>query len=155
MVYLDKHLKKYPKMELIDILKLYLQGILGPTHLINNVELLKENLLNEYNQCKDNEVSYPLYEEISDEYIRVNLKPFYEKYNSFDKLVDYFLKSINLDVDFAYFIKEVKKLINEDNKEFINAYLESKRYVVSHSITYKENYKPHYLVINSKFKGEL
>ena len=155
MVYLDKHLIKYPKMELIDILKLHLQGILGPTHLISNVDRLKENLLMEYIECKDNNVIYELYEEISDEYIRVNLKPFYEKYNSFDKLVDYFLKSINIDVDYDYFIDEVKKLINEDNKEFIDLYLESKRYVVSHSNVYKENYKPHYLVIKSEFKGEI
>ena len=155
MVYLEKQIAKYPKMQTIDILKLYLQGILGPTHLISNYDRLKQNLLNEYNECKDNNITYKLYEQISDEYIRVNLKPFYEKYQSFDKLVDYFKESINLNVDYDYFVSEVKKLINEENKEFITNYLESKNYVVSHSKVYKDEYQPHYLVIKAKFKGEI
>ena len=46
MVYLEKQIAKYPKMQTIDILKLYLQGILGPTHLISNYDRLKQNLLN-------------------------------------------------------------------------------------------------------------
>ena len=77
------------------------------------------------------------------------------KYQSFDKLVDLFLKSINTDVDINKYVSEIRKLINEDNKEFIEAYLASGRYVVSHSDTYKKHYKPHYLVVKSIFKGEL
>ena len=56
MVYLDKHLKKYPLMQVQDILKLHLQGILGPTHLIKDIDRLKSNLLNEYSECKDADI---------------------------------------------------------------------------------------------------
>ena len=155
MVYLNMHLNKYPLMQLQDVLKLHLQGILGPTHLIKDIERLKSNLINEYNECKNIDYKYDLIEQISDEYVRVYLKPYYEKYGNFDKLIDLFVKSCNLDYDINEYINEIKKLINKENQEKINEYLDSKSYVVSHSLIYKENYKPHYLVINAKFKGEI
>ena len=153
MVYIQSHLKKYPLMQIQDILKLLMQGMLGPTHLIQDVNKLKANLLNEYNQCKDNNINYDLIEEISDEYIRVYIKPYYIKYNSFDKLVDLFVKSCNLSYSLDEYKKEVIKLINDDNKEFISQYLNGNSYVISHSLIYKENYQPHYLLISKKFKG--
>jgi hypothetical protein len=106
-------------------------------------------------QCKDNNINYDLVEEISDEYIRVYIKPYYEKYQNFDKLVDLFIKSCNLSYSLDEYKKEVKKLINDDNKEFINQYLNGNSYVISHSLTYKEKYKPHYLLISSKFKDDI
>ena len=155
MVYLSKHQMKYPLMQLQDILKLHLQGILGPTHLIKDIDRLKNNLINEYNACKDNKITYDLIEQISDEYVRVYIKPYYEKYHSFDKLIDLFVKSCNVNYDINEYIKEIKKLINKDNEVLINEYLNNKNYVISHSSIYKENYKPHYLVIKSMYKEEL
>jgi hypothetical protein len=146
---------KYPLMQLEDILKLHLQGILGPTHLIKDIDRLKNNLINEYNECKDNKITYDLIEQISDEYVRVYIKPYYEKYQSFDKLIDLFVKSCNVNYDINEYIKEIKKLINKDNEVLINEYLNNKNYVISHSSIYKENYKPHYLVIKSMYKEEL
>ena len=155
MVYIQSHLKKYPLMQIQDILKLLMQGMLGPTHLIQDVNKLKDNLLNEYNQCKDNNINYDLIEEISDEYIRVYIKPYYEKYNNFDKLVDLFVKSCNLSYSLDEYKNEVIKLINDDNKEFISQYLNGNSYVISHSLIYKENYQPHYLLISKKYKGDI
>lgn len=155
MVYLNIQKEKYPLMQLEDILKLHLQGILGPTHLIKDIDRLKNNLINEYNECKDNGITYDLIEEISDEYVRVYIKPYYEKYHSFDKLIDLYIKSCNVDYDINDYIKEIKKLINKDNEILINEYLDNKNYVISHSSIYKENYKPHYLVIKSMYKEEL
>ena len=155
MVYLNIQKEKYPLMQLEDILKLHLQGILGPTHLIKDIDRLKNNLINEYNACKDNKITYDLIEQISDEYVRVYIKPYYEKYHSFDKLIDLFVKSCNVNYDINEYIKEIKKLINKDNEVLINEYLNNKNYVISHSSIYKENYKPHYLVIKSMYKEEL
>lgn len=155
MVYIESHLKKYPLMQIQDILKLLMQGMLGPTHLIQDVNKLKDNLLNEYNQCKDNNINYDLIEEISDEYIRVYIKPYYIKYNNFDKLVDLFVKSCNLSYSLDEYKNEVIKLINDDNKEFISQYLNGNSYVISHSLIYKENYQPHYLLISKKYKGDI
>lgn len=155
MVYLTKHLKKYPLMQTQDVLKLFLQGILGPTHLIKDVDRLKNNLLIEYNECKEMNINYDLIEEISDDYVRVYIKPYFEKYHSFDKLIDLFITSCNLNYDINDYVKEIEKLINKENEKEINEYLQSKIYIVSHSNVYKENYKPHYLVINKKFCEEI
>ena len=146
MVYLNNHLKKYPLMQIEDIIKLHLQGILGPTHLIQDFDRLKKGLISEYESIKDSTYQYEMYEEISDDYIRVNLKPYYEKYHSFDGLIEGFKLSLNTNV-------EIKKLKNKDNEKFIDKYLESKNYIMSHSSVYKENYFPHYLIINKKYKG--
>ena len=43
MVYLEKHKEKYPLMEIQDIIKLHLQGILGPAHLLPSKDKIKEN----------------------------------------------------------------------------------------------------------------
>ena len=65
MVYLDKHLKKYPLMQVQDILKLHLQGILGPTHLIKDIDRLKQALKDDTvmsytTRCKKNIVTLQL-----------------------------------------------------------------------------------------------
>lgn len=153
MVYLNNHLKKYPLMQIEDIIKLHLQGILGPTHLIQDFDRLKKGLISEYESIKDSNYQYEMYEEISDDYIRVNLKPYYEKYHSFDGLIEGFKLSLNTNVDINHYIEEIKKLKNKDNEKFIDKYLESKNYIMSHSSVYKENYFPHYLIINKKYKG--
>ena len=52
-VYLKEHLKKYPLMGIEDIIKLHLQGILGPAHLLPSKDKIKENFIKEYNEIKD------------------------------------------------------------------------------------------------------
>ena len=153
MVYLDKHLKKYPLMDIQDIIKLHLQGILGPAHLLPSKDKIKENFINEYNEIKDIDYPYDLLEEVSENYTRVYLKPYYELMGSFDKLVDVFYYSIDKNLDIEGYKKAIKSLINEDNKEFISRYLENDSLLISHSKKYKENYHPHYIVVKSMYIG--
>ena len=89
-VYLKEHLKKYPLMDIQDIIKLHLQAILGPAHLLPSKERIKENFIKEYNEIKDLDYHYDLLEDVSETYTRVYLKPYYELMGSFDKLVDVF-----------------------------------------------------------------
>jgi hypothetical protein len=150
-VYLDKHLIKYPYMEIQDILKLHLQGILGPAHIVANKERVLTNVTNEYNMIKDDLYNDELIEEISDKYVRIYIKPYYELYRSFHNLVEAFYLSSLIIEDKNELINEVKKLINDDNKYLINKYVSSDNFLISHSMTYKEHYHPHYLVINRKY----
>ena len=106
MVYIQSHLKKYPLMQIQDILKLLMQGMMGPTHLIQDVNKLKANLLNEYNQCKDNNINYDLIEEIKtrtqkNERVLVTTLTI----RMAEELTNY-LKSLNMKV--AYLHSEVK-----------------------------------------------
>lgn len=154
MLRLTEHIKKYPKMQLQDVLKLHLQGILGPNHLKFNDEMLRNNLNIEYKESLENDFCYQMIEDISDNYVRVYIRPYFEKMKTFDHLVKAFFLTIqhNASCDQnnlkKLFEEEVKKLINDNNKELISGYLESKNWNISHSDIYKKNYYPHYLVIN-------
>ena len=149
MIYLDKHKERYPLMQIEDILKLHLQGILGPAHIVSNKEFVLKNITNEYNDIKNDTRIINLTEEISDKYTRIYLKPYFEKYNSFDNLVEAFYLSSLIKEDDKVLISEVTKLINDENKEFISKYLSKGNYLISHSQTYKNNYHAHYLVVNN------
>ena len=60
-VYLEEHLKKYPLMDIQDIIKLHLQAILGPAHLLPTKDKIKENFVKEYNEIKDLDYPYDLF----------------------------------------------------------------------------------------------
>ena len=152
-VYLKEHLKKYPLMDIQDIIMLHLQGILGPAHLLPSKDRIKENFINEYNEIKELNYSYELLEDVSETYTRVYLKPYFELMGSFDKLVDVFYYSIDKNLDIEGYKKVIESLINEDNKEFISRYLDSNNVLISHSKRYKENYHPHYIVVKSMYIG--
>ena len=149
---IDVHMKKYPLMELDDKLKLIFQGELGPRHLKMNEDVIINNLMKEYESIKDIDYDYDMIEEISDKYVRIYLKPYYEKHKSFKMLAKAFNLSLDESSDEKVFINRVKSLITIDNKEDIERYL-SGNYMISHSKKYKENYHPHYLVIHKKYIG--
>ena len=45
---LEEHLLKYPLMQIEDKIKLLMQSIMGPGHLISDKEIVRKNLINEY-----------------------------------------------------------------------------------------------------------
>lgn len=151
MVYLEEHLKKYPLMQIEDVLKLYLQGILGPAHLVSDFDKEYQRINDEYQSIKDLDYHYELIEEISDEYVRIYIKPYFELNKDFKKLIEAFILSSKEKQDIPLFIKEVKKLVNEKNKAFLASYLDNKDYLISHSEIYKNHYHPHYLIIHKKY----
>ena len=153
MVYLDYHKKKYPLMDIQDIIKLHLQAILGPAHLLPSKDKIKENFIKEYNEIKDLDYHYDLLEDVSETYTRVYLKPYFELMGSFDKLVDVFYYSIDKNLNIDGYKEIIRTLINEENKEFINRYLECDNVLISHSKIYKENHHPHYIVVKSMYIG--
>ena len=142
-------------MDIQDIVKLYLQGILGPAHLMPAKDKMKFNLMREYEECKNLNFEYDLFEDISEKYTRVYIKPYFDKVKSFDKLIEIFEKSIENDLDIQGYKNIIKSLITEENKDFINEYLNSDNVLISHSQRYKENYHPHYLVIKKEYKNEV
>lgn len=155
MVYLSEHLKKYPLMETTDIIKLHLQGLLGPGHLVLDKNRVLNNLKNEYEISKDLDYSYDLIEKISDSYVRVYIVPYFKKYGSFEKLADAFVKSSQNKYDIEKYKDEIRKLITSENKKDIEDYLSLPSILISHSKTYKDNYFPHYLVIGVEYIEEI
>lgn len=142
-------------MQIEDVLKLYLQGILGPAHLVSNYDYCLARTINEYESITNKDRDLDIEEEISDDYVRIYLIPYFNKEHSFDLLVKAFVESSKEKGDVTLFINEVKKLINDDNKDFVNEYLNSGNYLISHSKIYKDYYDPHYLVIHKKYLKEI
>jgi hypothetical protein len=154
MGYLEQHLEKYPLMQIEDKIKLLMQASLGPAHLVNDKEKVKTRILAEYESIKELDYEYELIEYISDKYVRVYLKPYFEKFNSFNNLIDAFYKSCDNVSDLYYFEKDLMQLRDvetDENKHAIDDYFYSGDILISHSKIYKEAYHPHYLVINKKY----
>lgn len=153
--YLQIHLNKYPYMQIEDKIKLIMQGTLGPGHLVNDYQMVLNRLLNELNEIN---VEKQMIEEISDNYVRIYLAPYYALNNSFDKLINAFMLSSKEPKDFDSFFKELedlKETLNESDKEYLDIYLSNKNYLISHSKTYRDIYHPHYLVIHKKYMKEV
>ena len=138
-------------MQIEDVLKLYLQGIMGPAHNINSYEKCLKRTIEEYNNIENKKEPKEIEEIISDKYVRIHLCPYYKKERNFELLVKYFIESSRDKNDLNEFFSEVKTLINNENKKVIEDYLSRDDYLISHSQIYKENYHPHYLVINRKY----
>ena len=155
MVYLKEHLAKYPLMQTQDVLKLHLQGILGPAHAVNSFEIVYQRTNLEYQSIMDDDYPYELKEEISTDYVRIYLKPYFEKKKDFAPLVKAFVLSSQEKGDVELFREEVRKLINEENRKVIEEYLSRDNYLISHSPIYRENYHPHYLVIHRKYLDQI
>ena len=154
-VYLKEHLKRYPLMQLEDILKLYFQGILGPGHLVKEYSFALQRVEQEYQQIKDEKYEHPLIEEISDEYVRIYLLPYRQNHGDFSKLVKAFKESAKEPIDLSNFLQKVRELREIYDKKKIDEYLESGEYLISHSAIYKTNYHPHYLVIHKKYLPQI
>ena len=68
-----EHIKKYPQAELQDILKLLYQNEFGPKHLANNEIEAFKSLSKEINSVEFDK-NEPLFEDIGDNALRLNLK---------------------------------------------------------------------------------
>jgi hypothetical protein len=154
MGYLEEHLKKYPLMQIEDKIKLIMQATLGPAHLINDKEKVRNRIYREYEEIKDIAYEYDLIEYISDKFVRVYLKPYYEKFQTFDNLIEVFFKSCDNVSDLYYLEKDLiklKEIETEENRQAIDDYFYKGDILISHSKIYKDNYHPHYLVINKRY----
>ena len=136
-------------MQIEDKIKLILQGVLGPAHIVTSYDECLKRVTNEYLSIETD--NSDIEELISDKYVRIYLYPYFQKEKSFELLIQYFIESSKDVGDIELFKEEVRKLIDSDNEEFINKYLKGNDYLISHSQIYRDNYHPHYLVINRNY----
>ena len=156
-IFID-HFRKYPKMLPSDFFKLIYQNSHGPHHLDKNK--IKDNFIKEINSLT--KIPKDQYEYIGNNYIRIYLNPLWDN-NEKEQILNAFIKS-NLDYnpDPLLLYKEleilndliVSKKINLNIQVFqkeMNEYIINGPKAISHSTIYKENYDPHYVVINSLY----
>ncbi len=145
-IFYKYHQKKYDPFKKEDAIKLIYQAILGPNHLGMNKTFeeiecrVKAELTSE---CSSGE---PLYEWISEEFLRVNIFPYSNANLDMTNLIKAFMSS-SLIVPY-----NLEVLKQELLKYLTIAELADYNYLpISHSLSYKEKYLPHYLVINHTF----
>ena len=155
---LSNHINKYPKMEVQDVIKLLYQNEFGGGHLISDSNKSFTYLTYEYENIKK-DFSLPLYEDIGNNLVRLNLKAIDITKISLIEINDIFVSSSNKVKgsmnSFLNKIELVKQLtINnffnfsyEELNEYLNQYKKNNYPIVSHSKTYKDNYDPSYRVI--------
>ena len=158
---LRKFLERYPASQLQDVFKFFYQSILGPGHLIASyrdaLELLKA-------ECQDlrfifTTLEEPLTEELGNDTIRVNLRPYAYKKYPLEVLAQTFYDSQPLystnPQDLLEALEENRVSISilferYSDQEFESLLLTLKEFgckPFSHSLNYRNNYQPHYRIV--------
>ncbi len=144
--YLLRAQKKYPQNKLQDYLKQIYQSEFAGGHMIKSIDSSLNYLIEESKDLGDN--TPILYEYISDNVIRINIKPFI---NNFDinilnnlfyesSLLEYSKKNIPTKCE------SLKEIINQNDA--IDSF-KNNPCAYHHSDTFRNTYNPHYRVINS------
>lgn len=164
---IEMHLKKYPKMQPQDVVKLVYQHVYGNGHMVRGREASLEFLKKEYETIKfshqGEDLSKILFaEDIGNWYTRVNLLAVKDE-EQLISLNDAFVASAELGgADFEYFLSRLyflRELASygmfefsyEDMDEYIEQYEKAGYPLVSHSTRYKEFYDPAYRVIDARY----
>ncbi len=158
-----EHIKKYPEMELQDILKMLFQNEFGPKHLAENEIECFKSLSTEINSIDYNE-NEELFEDIGCDALRLNLKaiPVGTDLNYINKIIvnsasEFCGTNEKLVVKFGLLVvmaenQEIPFDIERVRKE-TNAFAKNGFKPISHSEVYKENYSPSYRVISKKYRS--
>ena len=154
---LREHAKRYPNMQPTDAVKLIYQNEFGGGHLIRDEQACLNYLRREYASVEKDPTA-PLYEDIGNGIVRVNLSAVKEEY--LEQLGRDFIDSaarrkgsLNR---FLNKLEVLQKLTEEGifafDADALNAYLfeyeEAGYPAVSHSEQYRQAYKPSYRIIH-------
>ena len=159
---LKDHLRRYPKMQPQDVVKLLYQNEFGPGHLVSDPLVCLNRLKDEYAYVEpDNDL--PLVEDIGNGMARINLAPLDAIDFSLQELAVLFMRSANhvagemdlflgkLSFLKAYYEDLPFCFSYEELDDYLNDYLEQGCPVVSHSETYRQFYKPAYRVVKKEY----
>ena len=157
---LRQHAAKYPAMEPTDAVKLIYQNEFGGGHLIKDAQAATRYLQYEYDQT-DRDPAVPLWEEIGNGIVRVNLAALPESKLSW--LGEAFLRSAEAHRgNLSNFIEKLDILIRLTNngifsfdrsamEGYLTEYRQAGYPAVSHSPTYRNTYRPAYRIILKEF----
>lgn len=153
---LREHAKRYPIMQPTDAVKLIYQNEFGGGHLIRDEQACLNYLCREYESVEKDD-SIPLYEDIGNGIVRVNLAAVKEE--DLGQLGRDFIRSAaehkgNMD-SFLHKLEMLKKLTaqgaflfgSNDLDGYLAEYEKAGYPVVSHSAEYRESYRPAYRII--------
>lgn len=156
--YLLEQLKKHPSIQPQDVLKLCYQAAFGAEHLLQDMERAKAYLQQEYETVPAAEK--PLFEEISDEIVRVDLSAWKFYGLPAEWLFSMLAASPFAEAGEAVFrdylkqaevVLEAASFSQSDWQAYLQEYEKTGLSPVHHSPIYREQEKPAYRIVNKKF----
>lgn len=162
--YLEYYIKKYPNSEIKDFIKLIYQATFGTGHMIDNVAQSLSRLKDEISNLEPVNFYEDLYDYISYDYVRVNLR-IYKQYNlnvnllneSFSNTSQMFVDNNKIFIDELVTLKNflIKKGFDlAELDDYFLEYEDQEYPSVHHSQNYRNYYHPAYRVIHQKFLSE-
>jgi hypothetical protein len=159
---LRDHLKKYPKMEIRDVMKLLYQACFGPFHMAGSPSRLS---LFRYLETELEDAKYHwntlMIEPIGNDYHRLSIEAVTHALISKDELIDAFIRSSERPIDrikaekrFMSGLRAYERILENDEparKALIaceTEYLKKGIRALHHSDTYRTHYDPHYRVLH-------
>ena len=153
MHYQELYFKQYPLGTMQDYIKYIYQATLGSAHLVANQEDNYQYLIKEYETIEYDE-EHILFEEISEELVRVHLEAIPKAYLAYYH--HFFMLSVDVKEDKQKLIDAL--LHAEDipfSKEEWNAYVEEYIQkgcpVMRHSEIFRKHYHPHYRLMKKEY----
>ena len=153
---LREHAMRYPLMQPIDAVKLIYQNEFGGGHLIRDEEACLNYLRREY-ESVEKDFTMPLYENIGNDIVRVNLAAV--KPEDLDQLGRDFIRSAvehtGTRERFLQKLDVLRQLTEAGHfgfgmiemESYLSEYIKSGCPMVSHSEQYRQNYAPAYRII--------
>ncbi|MCK4524102.1 hypothetical protein KAU15_04170 [candidate division WOR-3 bacterium] len=142
-----------------DIAKFIIQAYTGPFHRIKtkpNEKQIKKQLISEFKLTFKKTEQKEIYQQVSDNILRLHLVPFIRKYKSADICCGMFIKNFDHFAE-AYAsaipVDDVGKMLSEtgimENEAIISiiSRFNNSNFVPSHSDLYKEHYNPAYIIV--------
>ena len=151
---LTKQLELHPAMQQQDLLKLCFQAAFGAEHLIENHQYARAVLEEEFASVPAEDLL--LYEEISDEVIRINLAAWKFRNLPVDWLLNIFISSAKQRQSgmekFNEYINECRTVTDASAWDgFICNYMQDGLRPIHHSDYYREKEKPSYRLANKSY----
>lgn len=137
-----------------DVVKLCYQAAFGAEHLIEDSEGVRKYFYDEFSNTQESDA--PLYEEISENFVRVNLGAWKKRGLSPEYLFRLFVMKSSVHIEgedgFYRYIELSKKILskeqNEDLDRYFENYIKGGLRAVSHSARYKKENSPSYRLID-------
>ncbi len=162
---LKNHQEDYPYMEPQDLVKLLFQAYFGGEHMLDDLGHARAYLRREFEGVEEEDGD--LLEAISEDYMRVNLRPWKARALPQDWLFEIFVNSMEKKPrDKMAFISLLREIENrdyfnnfsfskEDWQTYLEAYLKEGPRAVHHSQTYRKEARPAYRLASRAYKNHI
>lgn len=160
-IYLSEQIKKHPSVRPRDVVKMCYQAAYGAEHLLHDSDKARKYLEKEFSETAA--ADGDLYEQISDDVCRINISAWKYRNLPVEWLFRMFLASCTIRENgseiFLNYLQEAETFIRSGGAgfsisewyEYLDEYKKLGMPAVHHSAEYRENERPAYRIVNSRF----